>query len=411
DDDEYPDGGYGWVIVFGAFCAQITYFGVISSVMQDYYQQNVFTNSDPKVVVDLSFVGSLTLVFLDGMSPFVRLAVARLGVKPVMIIGSLLITLGLEMAGFATQVWHLYLTQSIVFGTGASCIYVIAMSITPQWFKKRRGLALGIVAAGSGMGGLVVPLIVTPINRQLGAQWTYRVLGFICLFCDVIACVFVKERQKRDPAAKKKKLSEILDLSVLKNLNFLLFIIASNIALLGYFVPFFFVPAYATYLGLSDSQGSSLIAVASALNFVGRFTAGCIGDYIGPINADIIFTLLASISGFLIWTFAKTYSSLVGFMVVFGFACGSFFPLMSPITASILGMERFPSGIALVIGTNMFAMFGTNIASAIETSPLIASTSPPFFSYKIFTGVTYLVATIALLWLKLRVNRNPCSKL
>ena len=97
-------------------------------------------------------------------------------------------------------------------------MYVIVMSVTPQWFTKRRGVAMGIVAGGSGMGGLIVPFIMTPINRNLGFAWTYRVMGFVCLFCDVIACILVKEKFPR--VKEKKKLLSIVQFDVLKILTF-----------------------------------------------------------------------------------------------------------------------------------------------------------------------------------------------
>jgi MFS family permease len=139
----------------------------------------------------------------------------------------------------------LYLTQGILYGMGSSCMYVIVMAVTPQWFTKNRGIALGIVAGGSGIGGLVLPLIVTPINESLGYAWTYRILGFICLFCDIIACILVKERIPR--IKEKKKLSSIVQFNVLKKTNFLLFAIGSDVALFGYFVPFFFIPGMLSF--------------------------------------------------------------------------------------------------------------------------------------------------------------------
>ncbi|KAL9552549.1 hypothetical protein MBANPS3_003712 [Mucor bainieri] len=403
-EEEGPDGGYGWLVVLGAFAVQITSFGVVSSVMQDHFHQHMFADN-PKALVDLSFVGTLALVFINGSSPIVQYFVARFGLRPVMIVGTLFITIALEMAGFASQIWHLYLTQGILFGVGASCMYGTVMAVTPQWFTKNRGVALGIVAGGSGIGGLVVPFIVTPLNRNLGPGWTYRILGFICLFCDIIACIFVKERIVRKK--EKKHFSQIIDFSVLKNVNFLIFSVASDIGLFGYFVPFFFLPANATYLGLSDSQGSSLIAVCSAMNFLGRLAAGAFADRAGRINSNITFTLLTAISCLLIWTFAFDYGSLMGFAAVFGFGCGSYFALMSPIAASLLGMEKFPSGLSLLLFLNMIPVFGSNIASAIETGV----SSAPFFSYKMFAGVAWLIGAILLIFLKFKINRNPFVKI
>ncbi|EPB89705.1 hypothetical protein HMPREF1544_03505 [Mucor circinelloides 1006PhL] len=403
-EEEGPDGGYGWLVVLGAFAVQITSFGVVSSVMQDYFHQNMFSDN-PKALVDLSFVGTLALVFINASSPVVQYFVARFGLRPVMIVGTLFITIALEMAGFASQIWHLYLTQGILFGIGASCMYGTVMAVTPQWFTKNRGIALGIVAGGSGIGGLVVPFIVTPLNRNLGPGWTYRILGFICLFCDIIACIFVKERIVRKK--EKKRFSQIIDFGVLKNVNFLIFSVASDVGLFGYFVPFFFLPADATYLGLSDSQGSSLIAVCSAMNFLGRLAAGAFADRAGRINSNITFTLLTAISCLLIWTFAFDYGSLMGFAAVFGFGCGSYFALMSPIAASLLGMEKFPSGLSLLLFLNMIPVFGSNIASAIETGV----SSEPFFSYKMFAGVSWLVGAVLLIFLKFKINKNPFVKI
>lgn len=404
--EEGPDGGYGWIVVMGAFCVQITSFGIVSSwgVMQDYFHQALFSDN-PQALVDLSFVGTLALICINGGSPIVQVFVARYGLRPVMITGTFLITLGMEMAGFATEVWHLYLTQGILFGLGASCMYVTVMSVTPQWFTKHRGLALGIVAGGSGAGGLILPFIITSLNRSMGSGWTYRVLGFICLACGTMSCILVKERVPRP--REKKKLSQIVQFDVLRNTNFLMFCIASDIALFGYFIPLFFVPAYATHLGMSDSQGSSLISVCSAMNFVGRLAAGYMADRIGRLNSNIIFHLLTAISCFLIWTFAYSFGPLMAFSTVYGFSCGAYFTLMSPISASLLGMEKFPSGLSLLLLFNAFPVFGANISSAIET----AVTSEPFFTYKMFAGTAFLLGGLILIFLKLRVNKNPFVKI
>jgi hypothetical protein len=75
--------------------------------MQDYFHQVLFA-SNPKALLDLSFVGTLALVFVNGASPLVQVCVARYGLRPVMVTGTIFITLALEMAGFATQVIYIY---------------------------------------------------------------------------------------------------------------------------------------------------------------------------------------------------------------------------------------------------------------------------------------------------------------
>lgn len=127
-----------------------------------------------------------------------------------------------------------------MFGVGASFNYVAIMGVAPQWFTKRRGLALGIISSGSGIGGLVIPFIMNASNGTLGGAWTYRIMGFVCLACDIVACCFVKERHQKPKT--KKKLSEIIRFECLKDINVLLFTIGSDIALLGYSIPYVFIP-------------------------------------------------------------------------------------------------------------------------------------------------------------------------
>lgn len=141
--------------------------------------------------------------------------------------------------------------------------------------------------------------------------------------------------------------------------------------------------------------------------FTNRKYYSALADRVGRINSNIIFTLLTAISCLLIWTFAFDYQSLMGFSAVYGFGCGSYFALMSPISASLLGMELFPSGLSLLLFLNMIPIFGSNIASAIEAGV----SSAPYFSYKMFAGVAWLLGALLLIFLKFKINRNPFVKI
>lgn len=72
-------------------------------VMQDYFEQNKFSDAS-NLSLQLSFVGTLALVFANLMGPFAQILESVIGPRLVMLIGALLITIGLMMAGFAWQV-------------------------------------------------------------------------------------------------------------------------------------------------------------------------------------------------------------------------------------------------------------------------------------------------------------------
>jgi hypothetical protein len=73
--------------------------------MQDYYEQTLFKGV-PNVAVNLSFVGTLASVFLNAASPLAQVYASLFGIRVSLITGTIVLTLGLEMAGFSTQVGY-----------------------------------------------------------------------------------------------------------------------------------------------------------------------------------------------------------------------------------------------------------------------------------------------------------------
>lgn len=73
--------------------------------------------------------------------------------------------------------WHLYLTQAVLYGVGSSMYYFPIISIAPVYFDRHRGFAVGVIAAGSGVGGLVIAPVLQLLLDRYGIRWALRVLG------------------------------------------------------------------------------------------------------------------------------------------------------------------------------------------------------------------------------------------
>jgi hypothetical protein len=48
-------------------------------------------------------------------------------------------------ASFANKVWHLILTQGVLYGLGGSIIYYPTILFVDEWFIRRKGFAFGIM--------------------------------------------------------------------------------------------------------------------------------------------------------------------------------------------------------------------------------------------------------------------------
>lgn len=81
------------------------------------------------------------------------------------------------LASFCTQIWQFYLTQGILVGIGTSLSYIPAVTVTPGWYDKHRGLAMGVVLSGTGLGGLVWAPITRILITKVGFRNALRITG------------------------------------------------------------------------------------------------------------------------------------------------------------------------------------------------------------------------------------------
>ena len=65
-------------------------------------------------------------------------------------VAGLVITLfALVGSSFATRVWHLILTQGVLYAVGGSILYFPTIIFLDEWFIRRKGLAYGVMWAGT----------------------------------------------------------------------------------------------------------------------------------------------------------------------------------------------------------------------------------------------------------------------
>lgn len=76
-------------------------------------------------------------------------------------------------------------------------------------------------------------------------QWTdenrtYRILGFICLTGNGLAILLLGKRVPR--SIQKKKFSDIIQLEILKDVNYDIWCLIACLQVMGYYLPYFYLP-------------------------------------------------------------------------------------------------------------------------------------------------------------------------
>jgi len=90
-------------------------------------------------------------------SPVVGRFVDRYGARPVIPVGAVMMGLGFVLVSRMSDLYLFYLGY-VIIGTGASAMGPVPCSaVISNWFRRKRGTALGLMAAGIGAGGVVAP--------------------------------------------------------------------------------------------------------------------------------------------------------------------------------------------------------------------------------------------------------------
>lgn len=154
---------YGWIVVAVAFVTMA--IGVNA--------RTAFSLLFPPILDEFGWeravvAGAFSFGFLvsGALGPFLGALMDRKGPRVVIELGVFLMALGLLAAPFTTAPWHLYLTLGLLVGGGSVCLTYTGQSLyLPNWFVRRRGLAMSIAFSGVGVGSiLLLPLAQTWID-------------------------------------------------------------------------------------------------------------------------------------------------------------------------------------------------------------------------------------------------------
>ncbi|CAG8178348.1 unnamed protein product [Penicillium salamii] len=393
--DSPPDGGYGWVCVVAAAVinAHSWGFNTAYGVFLAYYlSHEIFPDASR---LEYAFVGSLSLTTMFLVSPIATMSTLRYGIRKTMFAGVIFETASLICASFASQIWHLFITQGIMFGLGMGLLFIPVASVVPQWFTTKRSLASGVSLSGAGLGGLVYSLVAEAMIRNIGLSWAFRVIGLLA-FCVNTTCVLLI----KDRGQTSKSRQVTMRIAFFKRLDFNLLVGFGFFTVLGYFILIYSLASYGVHIGLTSSQASLVSGIFNLSQAVGRPLIGYFSDAVGRIKMAGLTTFAAGLIALAVWVNSQSYGLLMFFAVADGLFAGNFWALIGPLVAEILGLEQMSHGMNLVwLSIVIPSTFSEPIALGIT------STTGKYLGAQLFAGFMYVGASAFLgtLWL---VNRK-----
>lgn len=310
-------------------------------------------------------------------------------------------TAGLLGASWTTQIWQLFLAQGLAFGFGMGFLFVASVGIIPQWFLKKRSLANGIGAAGSGMGGLVYSLATNAMIQSIGIGWAFRILAIVSCTVNIICTILIRDRNK---AIGSIQLA--FDFRLFKRPEFLLLLGWGFFSMLGYVVLLFSMPNYAKSIGLSAKQGSIVGAVLNLGQGMGRPFIGYFSDRTGRINIAGGCTFFCGLLCLALWINTKTYGLLVFCAFITGTVAGTFWGVVGPVSAEVVGIKVLPSALSIM----WVVLFLPTTFSEPIGLQLRQASGNIYLHAQIFCGFMYIGAAVCMWFLRAWKIRELESK-
>lgn len=297
----------------------------------------------------------------------------RYGIRLVIGTGSLLIGLGLFLTSRISEMQELYLTYGTIFAVGVAAVYVPLVSNVAAWFDRRRGLALGMVASGTGLGTIALPLIVERLVSLYGWRTAFVAMALVAVAVILAAVPFLRSVPRKQGAAPGRpgppvESPSVRQVSVGQALRGRAFWVVFFMYLLSFLclhmVLIHLVPR-ATDAGVASIAAAGLVSAIGAFSIVGKLVGGAAGDRFGGRRAFIAVMLLQGLAFLWLSLSYQTWMFYL-FAIVFGLSYGGWMPLFPALAAQLFGARHLGAVFgALTLGAALGGAAGPALAGYV----------------------------------------------
>lgn len=348
---------------------------------------------------------SLLVILQTWLSPLQGWLVERFGARFLITLGCLLSGLGWILSAQAVSLTALYLTYGLLCGVGTGIVYVGIVGLMLKWFPDRRGMAVGVVAAGYGFGAMATTFPIDTMMKAHGYQHTLTVFGFILGGVGALAGLLMRQPAENDPRMQIATTTDAPDVPVRKMLKspifWLMFLMMTMMSTGGLMV----ISQFASFtrdFGIADVTLFGMAALPFALtldrvaNGLTRPFFGLMSDRIGREETMFIAFFLEACAVALLLSFrgdALVFALMSG--VVF-FGWGEIFSLFPSTLTDTFGAVNATTKYGyLYMAQGIGSVLGGPFAASIHQST--GSWSPVFF---LIIGMDALTALLAYFVLK-----------
>ena len=267
-----------------------------------------------------------------------------------------------SLAFLTPHLLHFYFTFFLIGLVGNGTAYIGYSRAISTWFNRRRGFALSIMLAGTGVGAMLLPVLAQAVITHLGWRAAYLTLGLLAFTVGFpLTAAFVRER----PLARQDQdVSTETGEPVATALATPAFwILAATVFLYAISVngTIAHLSALLTDRGVSTAGAAWSVSIIGSTSIIGRLLTGLFLDrFFGPRVSQIM--LLMTVLGILLLSVANSLTVGLVAAALIGFSMGSEGDITPYLLGRYFGLRRF---------STLYALTWTTYAIGGATGPLL----------------------------------------
>ena len=359
---------YGWWIVVAAFLIAFYQGGFIIYGFTVIFEP--IANETGWSYTLISLASSIRGVEAGLLAPVVGILVDRWGPRKLIFVGTIANAAGLLALSYATSLAMFYTAMVLIALGTTACTSTVLMTTVANWFRKKQGIASGIVMSGFGFSGLLVPLLVWLVELyQWRGAMAITAIGMLVLALPLAVLFrhkpeqygYLPDGETEEPAMLSNAVNlprtpeiDISAKEALKSGTFWRLALVYFSFLLLLHATTTHVMPYLSSIGIPRST-SGLVATAIPLTSIGgRLGMGWLGDKLNQRRVQAVGLAMMGL-GMCFFGYAATASAwlLVPFIILFGFGYGGTGVLRAAMVREYFGRRNFGTIFGLVMGVSI----------------------------------------------------------
>ena len=286
----------------------------------------------------------------------------RIGPRPVVLIGSVMLAASVAVASRTTSLIEFQLIFGVLVGAATAAIFAPMMATVTGWFDTHRSLAVSLVSAGIGMA----PIVMSPLAAWLVSNYDWRTSMLVIAGVAAVVMIPVTFLVRRPPALEAGAVAaqgggepdvEMSLGQALRSPPFIILVLTNFFCCATHSGPIFHTVSYAVTCGIPIVTAVSIYSVEGLAGMGGRVVFGILGDRLGA-KPVLVVGLLLQAFGALAYFFVRELAAFYAVAAVFGFIYAGVMPLYA-----VLARENFPLRMmgTVIGGTAMAGSLGMAI--------------------------------------------------